>query len=102
MAGKPDMQAGEAEGVRQGVAGFRADGCFDRPVALSENPEIRDGRIYLLLGAPTHAAHAQAYEQAKRILNRIPFGHELVEEENAELVVSTLDGLARDHATVGR
>jgi hypothetical protein len=69
-------------------------------VALSENPEIRDGRIYLLLGAPTQASHVKAYEQAKRILNRIPFGHELVDEKDAELVVSTLDGLAREHAAV--
>jgi hypothetical protein len=71
-------------------------------VVLSENPEIRDGRVYLLLGAPTQAAHAKAYEQAKRILNRIPFGHELVEEKDAEAVVSTLDGLAREHAAVGQ
>lgn len=68
-------------------------------VALNENEELRHGRLYLLLGAPTQPEHAEAYHHAKRMLdNLIPFGHELVEERDAEKLVSRLDLLAREHA----
>lgn len=67
-------------------------------VALSENKELVDGRLYLLLGAPRHVDHTDAYHHAKRMLDRmIPLRHEVVEERDAEKLVARLDEVARDH-----
>jgi hypothetical protein len=68
-------------------------------VALSDNEELRGGRLYLLLGAPTNLEYTDTYQHAKRTLERyIPFGHELVEERDAERLIAQLDEIARVHA----
>lgn len=85
--------------ARSGSIRRRASEVLGECVALSENDELREGKLYLLLGAPTQAEHLDAYQHAKRILDRqIPIGHEIIEERDAEKLIVHLDGIAREHA----
>lgn len=47
---------------------------------LADNQEMRNAKLYLLLGAPTDKRHAEAYGRAKRILEKIPIPHSVYEE----------------------
>jgi Protein of unknown function (DUF3037) len=77
----------------------RAAELLGECVALSENADLREGRLYLLLGAPTQPEHADVYIHAKRMLDRqIPIGHELIEERDAGQLVARLEAIARMHA----
>ncbi|HYK00516.1 MAG TPA: DUF3037 domain-containing protein [Thermoanaerobaculia bacterium] len=47
---------------------------------LADNEEMRNARLYLLLGAPSDKRHVEAYTRAKRILEKIPIPHSMYEE----------------------
>jgi len=66
--------------------------------ALQDNSEI--GTLYVLLGAPQSEAHRADYEKAKRLLNKMPVQHELVEEAQASKFANELASYMRQHGVI--
>lgn len=65
--------------------------------ALSKNPEL--GKLYLLLGRPSRESHMKQYERAKRLLSdHLQVDHELVEEQDAEMLASSVAKFMDDHS----
>jgi len=56
------------------------------------------GTFYLLLGRPQNPAHIEAYEKAKKILNKMPIAHEIFEEEQAEQFAEEIAAVMREHS----
>jgi hypothetical protein len=57
---------------------------------LADNAEMRNAKLYLLLGAPTEKRYADAYARAKRILEKIPIPHGVYEEHQVNEFVADI------------
>jgi hypothetical protein len=68
-------------------------------VELSDSEIVRASKVYLLLGIPSHEQFHAAYESAKKMLEKIPVNHELVEESDAGLFAAQMDEILRNHLT---
>lgn len=68
-------------------------------VELADNPEVQRGKIYLLLGQPSHPQFKKAYDSAKQMLMKIPVDYTIVEEEEAEAFAVEIAEYVRDHVS---
>lgn len=66
-------------------------------VELADNEDVRTGKIYLLLGAPTQPNYRKTYQHAKDMLKKIPLDAAIIEEEEAETFAETMDEFVRAH-----
>lgn len=66
--------------------------------ALQGNPEL--GKVYVLLGRPRLENQLGDYHKAKRLLDRMPISHELVEETQAEAFAKKLARDMREHGVI--
>jgi len=69
-------------------------------VELADSAEIQSGKVYLLLGAPSHPQFQKAYESAKQMLMKIPVNYKLVEEIDAEAFAVEIADYVREHVDV--
>jgi hypothetical protein len=84
--------------VRREQLQRKANYWLGNAFVLRESSEI--AKLYILLGAPTHPEHRDAYEKAKRLLERMPVNHELVEEDRAADFADWLATYMREHGVV--
>jgi hypothetical protein len=68
--------------------------------ALQGNAEL--GKVYLLLGRPRQEAQLPDYHKAKKLLDRMPVTHELVEETQAEEFARKLASEMRAHGVIDK
>jgi Protein of unknown function (DUF3037) len=69
-------------------------------VELADNADVLTGKIYLLLGSPTHPEFREAYESAKQMLRKIPVDHRMIEESEAEAFAIEMDEYVRKHVAI--
>jgi hypothetical protein len=83
--------------VREASIKRKAKEFLGEFVELSDSEIVRTSKVYLLLGVPTHKPFQAAYESAKKMLQKIPVNHELVEESDAQLFAAQMDEILRNH-----
>ncbi len=69
-------------------------------VELADSPDVQSGKIYLLLGSPSHPQFQKAYESAKQMLMKIPVDYKLVEERDAEAFAVEISKYINEHTDV--
>jgi hypothetical protein len=85
--------------VREASIKRKAKEFIGEFVELADNVDVLTGKIYLLLGSPTHPAFQEAYESAKQMLRKIPVDHQMIEESQAEAFAIEMDEYVRKHVT---
>lgn len=83
--------------VRESSIKRKAKEFLGEFVELTDNEEVDGGKLYLLLGSPSHDRFKKAYESAKQILRKIPLNFEFVEEADADMFAVTMDDYVREH-----
>ena len=63
-------------------------------VGLQDAHEL--GHIYFLLGKPSKNRHRKAYDRAKKLLDRAPISHDLIEENDVPKLVDRLEAILGD------
>ena len=69
-------------------------------VELADNVEVQRGKVYLLLGQPSHPQFKKAYDSAKQMLMKIPVDYKIVEEAEAEAFAVEIAQYVREHINV--
>lgn len=83
--------------VREASIKRKAKEFIGEFVELADNADVLRGKIYLLLGSPTHPEFRDAYESAKQMLRKIPVDHQMIEESQAEAFAIEMDEYVRKH-----
>lgn len=94
------MQPISLDYARESSIARKAKEFLGEFVELADNEEVRKGRLYLLLGAPTHANYQNAYRHAKDMLKKIPFDASIIEEADAAAFAVTMDEFVRAHVNL--
>ena len=83
------------EGLRNRIVRVLGDST-----ALQGNAEL--GKVYVLLGRPRQETYLPDYDKAKKLLERMPVTHELVEEAQAEEFARKLANEMREHGVIDK